>query len=47
MLLPVVDDRLVRAEVGYLGATALLCTQLLALYRARTGGTVPTVRAHS
>jgi O-antigen/teichoic acid export membrane protein len=30
MLLPVVDDRLVRAEVGYLGAAALLCAQLWA-----------------
>ena len=28
MLLPIVDDRLVRTEVGYLGATALLCALL-------------------
>jgi len=32
MLLPIVDDRLVRAEVGYLGATALLCAQLWRLH---------------
>jgi O-antigen/teichoic acid export membrane protein len=35
MLLPVVDDRLARAEFGYLGAAALLCAQLWALYAAR------------
>jgi hypothetical protein len=34
MLLPIVDDRLVRAEVGYLGATALLCAQLWWLHSA-------------
>jgi O-antigen/teichoic acid export membrane protein len=34
MLLPLVDDELVRAEVGYAGAAALLCALLLALYRA-------------
>jgi O-antigen/teichoic acid export membrane protein len=33
MLLPVVDDELVRAEVGYAGAAALLCGLLLVLYR--------------
>jgi O-antigen/teichoic acid export membrane protein len=33
MLLPIVDDRLARAEFGYLGAAALLCAQLWALYR--------------
>jgi O-antigen/teichoic acid export membrane protein len=32
MLLPVVDDQLVRAEVGYAGAAALLCALLSALY---------------
>jgi O-antigen/teichoic acid export membrane protein len=36
MLLPVVDDRLARAEFGYMGAAALLCAQLWAIYR-RTG----------
>jgi len=34
MLLPLVEDELVRAEVGYAGAAALLCALLLALYRA-------------
>jgi O-antigen/teichoic acid export membrane protein len=33
MLLPVVDDRLARAEFGYLGAAALLCAQLWSLHR--------------
>ena len=32
MLSPVVDDQLVRAEVGYAGATALLCAMLAVLY---------------
>jgi O-antigen/teichoic acid export membrane protein len=34
MLLPIVDDRLARAEFGYLGAAALLCAQLWALHAA-------------
>ena len=34
MLLPIVDDRLVRAETGYLGSTALLCALLWALHSA-------------
>jgi O-antigen/teichoic acid export membrane protein len=33
MVLPVVDDELVRAEVGYAGAAALLCAMLYGLYR--------------
>jgi O-antigen/teichoic acid export membrane protein len=33
MLLPVVSDELVRAEVGYAGAAALLCALLYVLYR--------------
>jgi O-antigen/teichoic acid export membrane protein len=33
MLLPVVDDELVRAEVGYAGAAGLLCALLYLLYR--------------
>jgi O-antigen/teichoic acid export membrane protein len=33
MFLPVVDDELLRAEVGYLGAAALLCAALAVLYR--------------
>jgi O-antigen/teichoic acid export membrane protein len=32
MLTPVVDDQLVRAEVGYAGAAALLCALLATLY---------------
>ena len=32
MLSPVVDDELVRAEVGYAGAAALLCAMLAVLY---------------
>jgi O-antigen/teichoic acid export membrane protein len=35
LVLPVVDDELVRVEVGYLGATALLCGLLFAIERAR------------
>jgi O-antigen/teichoic acid export membrane protein len=33
MLLPLVGDQLLRAEVGYAGAAALLCLLLYALYR--------------
>jgi hypothetical protein len=33
MLLPAVDNELVRAEVGYAGAAALLCALLGLLYR--------------
>ena len=33
MVLPVVGDELVRAEVGYAGAAALLCAMLYGLYR--------------
>ncbi len=35
MLLPVVADALVRAEVGYLGATSVLCALLAVLTRGR------------
>lgn len=35
MLLPVVDNELVRAEVGYLGAATLLCALLAMVYRSR------------
>jgi O-antigen/teichoic acid export membrane protein len=35
MLLPIVDDELVRAEVGYLGAATLLCALLAMVYRGR------------
>ena len=34
MVSPVVDDELVRAEIGYLGAAALLCALLALVYRA-------------
>jgi len=33
LLAPVIDDELLRAEVGYLGAAALLCACLTILYR--------------
>jgi hypothetical protein len=36
MLLPVVSDELVRAEVGYAGAAGLLCGLLYVLYRRPT-----------
>ncbi len=35
MVLPVVDDELVRAEVGYAGAAGLLCALLYVLYQRR------------
>ena len=35
MVSPLVEDELVRAEVGYFGAAALLCALLAAVYRAR------------
>jgi O-antigen/teichoic acid export membrane protein len=47
MLLPVVDDRLVRAEVGYLGAAALLCAQLWLLHAAATRTPAPRARRAS
>jgi O-antigen/teichoic acid export membrane protein len=36
MFLPVIDDELLRAEVGYLGAAGLLCAALAVLYRRTT-----------
>jgi hypothetical protein len=33
LVAPVIDDPLLRAEVGYLGAAALLCGLLAAVYR--------------
>jgi len=33
MVVPVIDDELVRAEVGYAGAAVLLCSLLVSLYR--------------
>jgi hypothetical protein len=32
MVVPAIDDELVRAEVGYAGAAALLCGLLYGLY---------------
>ena len=43
MLLPIVGDELVRAEVGYLGAASLLCALLALVYKI--GGAPPTVAA--
>ncbi len=43
MLLPIVDDELVRAEVGYLGAATLLCALLVMVYRS--GGAPPAEAA--
>ena len=40
MVLPVVDDELVRAEVGYAGAAGLLCALLYGLYRRRPAAAV-------
>jgi O-antigen/teichoic acid export membrane protein len=39
MVSPLIDDELVRAEVGYCGAAALLCGLLAAVYRAGAGAT--------
>jgi hypothetical protein len=33
LVVPVIDDPLLRAEVGYLGAAALLCGLLATVYR--------------
>jgi O-antigen/teichoic acid export membrane protein len=41
LVAPVIDDELLRAEVGYLGAAALLCGLLAALYRR--GAASPTI----
>jgi len=39
MLSPAIDDQLLRMEVGYCAATALLCVPLAALYRRGGSGT--------
>jgi O-antigen/teichoic acid export membrane protein len=39
MLIPAIDDQLLRAEVGYAGAAALLCALLAALYARRAPAT--------
>jgi hypothetical protein len=33
LVAPVIDDELLRAELGYLGAAALLCAMLVYVYR--------------
>ena len=38
LLAPVVDDALLRAELGYLGAAALVCALLAVVYRRGTSG---------
>jgi len=43
MVVPVIDDQLVRAETGYLAASALLCALLTAVYRS--GAPVPAPAA--
>jgi len=42
LVAPVVEDELLRAEIGYLGAAALVCGLLAALYRR--GSASPTMR---
>jgi O-antigen/teichoic acid export membrane protein len=46
MLSPLVDDQLLRAELGYAGATALLCALLAIVYR-RGSATVSSRRPRS
>jgi hypothetical protein len=38
LLTPVIDDELLRAEVGYAGASGLLCALLAVVYSVRRGG---------
>jgi hypothetical protein len=49
MLLPVVGDQLLRTEIGYAGATALLALGLAAVYRggARVGSSARSRGAQS
>jgi O-antigen/teichoic acid export membrane protein len=41
MVSPIVDDELLRAEIGYCGAAALLCALLTAVYRASASSPGP------
>jgi hypothetical protein len=41
MVSPLVGDELLRAQVGYFGAAALLCALLAALYRATSSSSGP------
>jgi O-antigen/teichoic acid export membrane protein len=45
MIVPVVGDELVRAEVGYAGAAGLLCALLYGLYRVTNAPVAPLTRA--
>jgi hypothetical protein len=45
MLAPALSDQLLRAEVGYLGATAVLAGMLWAVYRGPSGGRAPASAA--
>jgi O-antigen/teichoic acid export membrane protein len=45
MFTPAVDDQLLRAEIGYAGATALLAAALTALYRRGTRESLARVRS--
>jgi len=45
MLAPVVDDQLLRTEIGYAGATALLALALAGVYRSGAGRQGSAVRA--
>jgi O-antigen/teichoic acid export membrane protein len=44
MLSPIVDDELLRAQVGYCGAAAMLCALLAAVYRVTSSSTSPGPR---
>ena len=41
MVSPIVDDELLRAEIGYCGAAALLCALLAAVYRSSASSAEP------
>jgi O-antigen/teichoic acid export membrane protein len=47
MLAPTVADELLRTEIGYAGATALLATMLAALYRRGSRGSSRQAASHS
>jgi O-antigen/teichoic acid export membrane protein len=46
MVSPLVDDELVRAQVGYLGGAALLCALLAVVYRATSSSDAPGPRTN-
>jgi hypothetical protein len=41
MVSPIVDDELLRAEIGYCGAAALLCALLTVVYRVSAASPGP------